>query len=31
METTLEIKEATIGGLAMAVGMTTRSHIAGLL
>jgi delta24-sterol reductase len=31
MQTTLEIKEATIGGLAMAVGMTTASHKFGLL
>ena len=28
---TLEIEEATIGGLAMAVGMTTHSHHCGLL
>lgn len=28
---TLEIEEATVGGLAMAVGMTTHSHKAGLL
>jgi delta24-sterol reductase len=28
---TLEIEEATIGGLAMAVGMTTHSHKVGLL
>ena len=26
LATTLEIEEATIGGLAMAVGMTTASH-----
>ena len=31
MATTLEIREATIGGLAMAVGMTTSSHKYGLL
>merc|ERR1719498_358224 len=31
LATTLEIKEATIGGLAMAVGMTTASHKYGLL
>ncbi len=28
---TLEIEEATVGGLAMAVGMTTHSHKVGLL
>ena len=28
---TLEIEDATIGGLAMAVGMTTHSHKVGLL
>ena len=28
---TLEIEEATLGGLAMAVGMTTHSHKVGLL
>ena len=31
MATTLEIREATIGGLAMAVAMTTASHLYGLL
>jgi delta24-sterol reductase len=31
LATTLEIEEATIGGLAMAVGMTTASHKHGLL
>eukprot|EP00516_Mucochytrium_quahogii_P005123 CAMPEP_0203760398 /NCGR_PEP_ID=MMETSP0098-20131031/13695_1 /ASSEMBLY_ACC=CAM_ASM_000208 /TAXON_ID=96639 /ORGANISM=" , Strain NY0313808BC1" /LENGTH=541 /DNA_ID=CAMNT_0050653933 /DNA_START=421 /DNA_END=2046 /DNA_ORIENTATION=- len=31
LATTLEIEEATIGGLAMAVGMTTASHKFGLL
>jgi len=31
LATTLEIREATIGGLAMAVGMTTASHKFGLL
>ena len=31
LATTLEIEEATIGGLAMAVGMTTASHKYGLL
>jgi delta24-sterol reductase len=31
MCTTLEVEEATIGGLAMAVGMTTASHKYGLL
>jgi len=31
LKTTLEIEEATIGGLAMAVGMTTASHKFGLL
>jgi len=31
LEATLEIEEATIGGLAMAVGMTTHAHVCGLL
>ena len=31
LATTLEVEEATIGGLAMAVGMTTASHKYGLL
>ena len=31
MHTSLLRREATIGGLAMAVGMTTHSHISGLL
>jgi len=31
LKTTLEIEEATVGGLAMAVGMTTASHKYGLL
>lgn len=31
LATTLEIDEATVGGLAMAVGMTTASHKYGLL
>ena len=31
LATTLEIKEATLGGLAAAVGMTTASHKYGLL
>ena len=31
LATTLEIEEATVGGLAMAVGMTTASHKEGLL
>eukprot|EP00756_Hemistasia_phaeocysticola_P006173 Hpha_TRINITY_DN13710_c0_g1::TRINITY_DN13710_c0_g1_i3::g.142308::m.142308/K09828/DHCR24, DWF1; Delta24-sterol reductase len=31
LATTLEIEEATVGGLAMAVGMTTASHKYGLL
>ena len=31
LATTLEIEEATVGGLAMAVGMTTASHKHGLL
>lgn len=31
LEYTLEIEEATLGGLAMATGMTTHSHTCGLL
>ncbi len=31
LSVTLEIEDATIGGLAMAVGMTTHSHKVGLL
>ncbi|MBK7830086.1 FAD-binding protein [Nannocystis sp.] len=31
LQVTLEIEDATIGGLAMAVGMTTHSHKVGLL
>lgn len=31
LATTLEVEEATIGGLACAVGMTTASHVHGLL
>lgn len=31
LEATLEIEEATLGGLAMAVGMTTHAHVCGLL
>ena len=30
-EATLELEEATLGGLAMAVGMTTHAHVCGLL
>ena len=31
LECTLEMEEATLGGLAMATGMTTHSHICGLI
>jgi delta24-sterol reductase len=31
LEATLEVEEATLGGLAMAVGMTTHAHVCGLL
>ena len=31
LECTLEMEEATLGGLAMATGMTTHSHVCGLI
>lgn len=31
MEATIEMKDATLGGLVMALGMTTHSHVAGLV
>jgi len=31
LEVTLEVADATVGGLAIAVGMTTHSHRAGLM
>ncbi|MBW1758432.1 MAG: FAD-binding oxidoreductase [Deltaproteobacteria bacterium] len=31
LEATIEMKDATMGGLVMAVGMTTHSHVSGLV
>ncbi len=31
LEATIEMKEATLGGLVMALGLTTHSHVAGLV
>ena len=31
LEATIEMKDATLGGLVMALGMTTHSHVAGLV
>lgn len=31
MEVTIEMKGATIGGLVLAIGMTTHSHVSGLM
>ncbi len=31
LEATIEMKDATIGGLVLAVGMTTHSHVCGLM
>lgn len=31
LETTIEMKGATLGGLVMALGMTTHSHVSGLV
>jgi delta24-sterol reductase len=31
LECCLEMEDATLGGLAMAQGMTTHSHVCGLL
>ncbi|MGB5811135.1 MAG: FAD-binding protein [Polyangiales bacterium] len=31
LEATIEMKEATLGGLVMALGMTTHSHVSGLV
>jgi delta24-sterol reductase len=31
LDCTLEMEEATLGGLAMATGMTTHSHVCGLI
>lgn len=31
LEATIEMKEATVGGLVMALGMTTHSHVCGLV
>ena len=31
LEATIEMKDATLGGLVMAVGMTTHSHVSGLV
>ncbi|MEM7434241.1 MAG: FAD-binding protein, partial [Myxococcota bacterium] len=31
LEATIEMKEATLGGLVMALGMTTHSHVCGLV
>ena len=31
LESTIEMKDATLGGLVMALGMTTHSHVSGLV
>ncbi|MGB5348236.1 MAG: FAD-binding oxidoreductase [Polyangiales bacterium] len=31
LEATIEMKDATLGGLVMALGMTTHSHVSGLI